>query len=56
MPLGEEGPMSILSAQTNDSDWSDINTDDEDSENPGQKLKIDLVRYIREVKLSMLQS
>ncbi len=44
MSQGEEAPTSVLSVQTNDSEWSDINTDDEDSGNNRIKLEIDLVR------------
>ena len=42
----EEGRKSVLSAKTDDSDWSDIDTDDDAEDETGtenKRLKIDLV-------------
>ena len=46
MSCKEEGQKSVLSGKTDDSDWSDIDTDAEDGAgagNEGHRLKIDLV-------------
>ncbi len=44
----EEGRKSVLSAKTDDSDWSDIDTDDDAEDETGtesHRLKIDLVIF-----------
>jgi len=53
MSSREEAPSSLFSSNTNDSDWSDINTEDEDEEdkqNTDRKLSIDLVLIYLEQK------
>jgi hypothetical protein len=46
----EEGRKSALSAKTDDSDWSDIDTDDDAEDETGtesNRLKIDLVMSLQ---------
>jgi hypothetical protein len=47
MSLKEEGRKSVLSVKTDDSDWSDIDTDAEDGDvgSDAKRLKIDIVRF-----------